>query len=647
MPHVRHLLLAALSLPALSLAAGGAAAKEAAPATPLMLAPIWTDHAVVQRDAPITVTGYAAPRTKVAGQFGSTAAQAVADAAGQFVLRFPARPAAADGVDLVVSAGNETLARHDLLVGDVWLCSGQSNMEFPVTRALNGEMEAGMANDPLLRVIEVPKTIAYTPQRAFGRDTAWQAASRASIAGFSAACYFMARELRKRLGVPVGAIHASWGGSQLRPWLAPEAGQALYGAAEMTALRQYEADPLAAVTAFAPRWTQWYREATGGSEPWNDPALLTWQAVPEIKGWLAWEGTPLATHATGTVWLRRQITLTRAQAAAGAVLTLGVLDDMDMTWVNGKPVGNTFGWDTQREYRLPPAYLREGVNEVMVAVTNTYANGGFASTPDKLSLRIAGGETIALADGWRFAIAPAKTYPPRTAWDANAGIGVMHNRMIAPLGTFALKGAAWYQGESDVDTPGYADRLKALIAGWRARFGADLAVEIVQLANYSPVQLAPGPSTWAALRDEQRRVAAADPHAALVSAIDIGERSDIHPANKLALGQRLALAATGGKLPMPLSAVREAGGIRIRFTGIEGGLHAWSGPDPLGVELCGAGGADCRYVRAAIAGDSLLLPLDGRPVAQVRYAWADSPVVNLFDGRALPVPGFALDVTAP
>lgn len=620
------------------------AAPAGASAETLSLLPVWSDHAVIQRDAPVRIGGDAPAQARVTGHLGSAVAETRADAQGQFVLTFPARPASAAAVDLVVEAAGQSVARHDLLVGDVWLCSGQSNMEFPLARALNGGTEASTAADPQLRLLEVPKVTAVLPRRSFGRSATWAASAPDSVPNFSAACYFMARDLRRALNIPVGAIHASWGGSRLNPWLSPHAATGLYGAGALAPLRQFADDPLGAVGAFAVEWAAWHRGAAGPGEPWLHPETLAWQPVPQISPWLSWTGTPLATHPTGTVWLRRAITLTRAQAAAGAVLNLGVIDDLDMTFVNGRAVGNTFGWAISRAYRVPPAYLREGVNEVMVAVTNTYDNGGFTSPPEALSLQIGTGETLALRDGWQFSISPAQTYPPRPAWDANGGIGVMHNGMIAPLGPISLKGVAWYQGESDVGIPGYLARLTALIGGWRALFGADLAVSVVQLANFGSPGLAPTHSAWAALRDDQRRVAAAQPRAALVSAIDIGERSDIHPANKLALGQRLALAARGIAMPMPVSATREGTTIRVRFSGIEGGLHAWSGPDPLGVELCAAGDAGCRYVRATIDGDSLILPLDGQGVTRVRYAWADSPVVNLFDGRALPVPGFALEV---
>jgi sialate O-acetylesterase len=216
--------------------------------------------------------------------------------------------------------------------------------------------------------------------------------------------------------------------------------------------------------------------------------------------------------------------------------------------------------------------------------------------------------------------------------------------MVAPLGSIALKGAAWYQGESDVDVPGYADRLRALFAGWRRQFSTSMRMLVVQLANFGPPQTAPAPSGWATIREDQRAVAASDGNAALVTAIDIGERTDIHPANKGLLGQRLAMAAQGVALPMPVSATRDGNAIRLRFSGVDKGLVTWSGSAPLGFELCGADQPSCRYAQARIDGADVLLSDDGRLATRVRYAWGESPVVNLFDGRALPAPGFELPI---
>lgn len=618
-------------------------ASPALAAPALQLGAVWSDHAVIQRGQPIVVEGITSPSARVTGTLGGEQVTAAADAQGRFALTFAPRPASAAPVELAVMSGSETTRVTDLLVGDVWLCSGQSNMEFPLSRALNGEMEAALATDPQLRLLQVPRTISYIPERAFGDDTRWALSAPDTAAPFSAACYFMARELRHARGVPVGAVHASWGGSKITPWLDPEAGAALAGAKDMALLALFPKDRIAAVTQFAPRWQAWYAGVAGGSQPWAKPDALAWQPVPAITGWLAWKDSPLAAKPIGTVWLRRQVTLTAAEAKAGATVMLGVLDDMDTTFVNGHAVGNTFGWDEERAYRVPPGFLRVGVNEIMVAVTNTYANGGFASTADKLAFKVEGGKTIPLADGWRYSIAPTTAEPPRAPWDANAGVGLMHNRMIAPLGHFAMEGAAWYQGESDIGTADYAVRMTALIAGWRARFGAGLKVAIVQLANYGAPASMPVDSGWGHMRDVQRRIVMDDPQAWLATAIDLGERTDIHPANKLLLGQRLAMGALGQKLPMPQAAQRVAGGVRVSFTGAEGGLHSWSSAEAIGFELCDAGGT-CRFAPATADGDAVVIKGDPRAV-RVRYAWADSPVVNLFDGRALPVPGFELPVT--
>ncbi len=620
------------------------AASSAAVAAP-QLAPAWSDHAVIQRDAPIRVEGTAGANERISGTLGGATATAQADRLGRFTLEFPARAASSDPLTLTVTgADGSTATASDLLVGDVWLCSGQSNMEFPVVRGLNGDAVAQSAADSALRLMMVPKATSPAPQTAFARPVAWEPASPQTVPQFSAACYFMARKLRADLGVPIGAIHSNWGGSQIRAWLTPEAGRAIYGEEQMALLERVAHDPLGAVTAFAPTWEAWWRGATGGQEPWRDPDSLAWQPVPSISPWPGWAGTPLASDPIGNVWLRRTITLTPEQAAAGGTLALGVLDDLDATWVNGRPVGITHGWDYERQYPVPASYLRPGANEVVVAVSNSWGAGGFTSSADRLAFTVTNGARIPLGDGWQYSIGATDQAPPRAPWDANAGIGVMHNWMVAPLGRIGLRGAAWYQGESDVGIAGYEQRMRELFAGWRRQFGPQMQMLVVQLANFGPIAEQPGESGWAETRDIQRRAVEADDNAALIGALDIGERTDIHPANKTLLGDRLGRAALGEAMPMPQSARLEGGAVTVRFTGVEGGLHVWSGPHPLGVELCGPSPGSCRYALAAVDGDQLRIPADGQPATRVRYAWADSPVVNLFDGRSLPVPGFELEI---
>jgi sialate O-acetylesterase len=208
-----------------------------------------------------------------------------------------------------------------------------------------------------------------------------------------------------------------------------------------------------------------------------------------------------------------------------------------------------------------------------------------------------------------------------------------------------LAGVAWYQGESDVGQGAYDEKLAALFAGWRRQFGAQARMLVVQLADFGERRAAPGESGWAQLRDEQRRAVAADANAALIPALDIGEPTDIHPANKNVLGQRLAAAFTGRPFPAPERAVQAGALVTVHFAGAEGGLVAQGGPVPLGVELCEAAAGSCRFVLARLEGARMILPVpEGMAPVRVRHAWADAPVVNLYDAGGMPVPGFELAI---
>jgi len=620
----------------------GALAPATAFAAP-QLDPVWTDHTVVQRGRPIVVAGTARPNERVTATLGDERTSARADREGRFALTFEPRTAGGDPLALRVTDSDGAAATvSDIAVGEVWLCSGQSNMEWPVSASTGGGPAIQGSADDGLRLLQIPKETAAAPQRAFSQDVAWAPASPQSVPAFSAACYYMARQLRQDLGVPVGAIHASWGGSQIRAWLTPEGGRALYGAEQMALLAGFQTDPLRAVTEFAPRWEAWWRDGSGGQEPWKNADALDWAPVPSISAWPGWAGTPLAADPIGNVWLRRTLTLTAEQAAKGGTLSIGVIDDMDTTWVNGRIVGNTFGWSNERHYPIPAGYLKAGANEIVFAASNSWGPGGFSTGADKLAYTVAGGERISLAEGWRYSIGAIRDMPPRAPWDANAGIGVMHNRMVAPLGRIALAGAAWYQGESDVGVPGYSDRLRELFAGWRRQFGTEARMLVVQLPNFGERSDRPVDAGWAQIREEQRRAVAADGNAALITTLDVGMDGDLHPPNKLPVGLRLAMAAQGKPMPMPRP-FRVDGAYSVLIDGIEGRLHGWSG-NPVGFELCAEAQDSCRYARAVASINGILIEDDGKPATRIRYAWADAPVVNLTDGRGLPVPTFELPI---
>jgi sialate O-acetylesterase len=539
-----------------------------------------------------------------------------------------------------------------VLIGDVWLCSGQSNMEFPLSRALNAEAEISGAADAELRILTVPRKTAAEPAVQFGGAVAWAAVTPQSVPGFSAACYFMARELRESEHVPIGAIAASWGGTAIRSWMDEASIRAFAGEdAELLAL--FGRDPAAANRRFGERWQSWWRARAPG-EPWRDPTGLTWKPMPKIGYWETW-GDPAFAKFNGMIWARKTVTLTKEEAATPATLSLGVIDEIEETWVNGVAVGNTFGWDVARDYKLPAGLLHAGGNVILVNMFDAYGYGGFAGPGEKLRLDFAGGGSKPLGEGWDYAVAPSGLGdPPRPPWDAAAGLSLIHNGMIAPLAPYGLKGVAWYQGEADAGMPaGYATKLDAMMAGWRREFGApQLPFLIVSLANFGAPSTAPSASGWAEIREAQREAVAKDGRAAIAIALDLGDRLDIHPANKQEVGRRLARAAnalaSGGRLPPSgpqiAAARRDGGEIVLSFVGVTGRLRTWNGGVALGFELCGVTQESCRYVSAAPDGGTVRIADDGQPATRVRYAWADAPVVNLYDEAPLPTGPFEVPI---
>ncbi|MAK98963.1 MAG: sialate O-acetylesterase [Citromicrobium sp.] len=602
---------------------------------------------VLQRGEPILISGTSAPGSTVEGKLGTDTASATTGSDGTFTLTFSARTASTDGISLTLRDADGETVLHDILIGDVYLCSGQSNMELSVNRALNTWNELRLSPDDGMRLLTVPKSTAAVPQTGFSEPVVWRAADADSVAEFSAACYYMGKQLRAdHRDVPLGLIHSNWGGSAARAWFTPESVANMYGDEALAQLRLYQRDPLAAAQAFVPKWYDWWRANDNAREPWTDTSMLDWKPIPKFSFWNEWTGTGLDTNPQANVWLRQSIDLTAQQAAGEGSLAIGAIDDLDLTWVNGHPVGYTFGWGVERTYRVPAEYLHEGENEILIAANNMWDTGGFFAGPDRLSFTAANGDTMPLGAEWEYSIGTVEGVPPRAPWDANAGLGVMHNYMIAPLGPMRLKGVAWYQGEADVGQPDYDAKLRELFAGWRRQFGPQTRMLVVQLADYGARHNEPTASGWAQLRQEQLEGVAADSNAALVTAIDIGEPNDIHPANKNDLGKRLAYAAEGKAMPMPRSAKFSGDKVVVTFTGIEGDLQALGGPFALGVEVCGDTQASCRWAVPTLEGDRMVIGVnDGQPVSRVRYAWSDAPIVNLYDAREMPVPGFELPVT--
>jgi sialate O-acetylesterase len=609
--------------------------------------PQFGSHAVIQRDKPIALTGTAAAGERVDVSFAGATRQAIADRSGHWRADFAARSA---GGPYTINLAGAAIA-EDVMVGDVWLCSGQSNMEYPLRRALNGDGEVQSATDPDLRLMKVPQQLADVAQSAFAKVPAWQRSAPETAKDFSAACFFLVRDLRKTEKVPVGAIDDSWGGTPIRAWMSEAAARSSGNADQADLLDLYRRDQTQAIRRFGDQWATWWRSKTNdaaGQEPWNASDRLSWKPVPSLSFWDNWG--PQWKAWIGSAWVRERVTLTSAEASLPATLSLSAIDDLDWTFVNGVPVGGKNDPANPRSYAVPKGVLKPGANEVLIFVRNVWGGGGLAGPAESFALKFADKHEKPLATGWQVSrIADNIGDPPTPPWSNSSGVSSIYNAMVAPLGTLGVKGVAWYQGEADVGKAGYDKRLAAWMANWRAQFREpNLPFLIVGLAGWGKPVSHPVESGWAALIDEQRLAVVHDPRTALISAIDLGEPADIHPANKQEVGRRLALAAhllayrdKGTVGPLPVSAVRTGNTVVVTFSKP---LQILSGANANAFELCGAAVGSCSYADARVDGNRVVLTGNGQAVTRVRYAWADYPVVNLYDEDMLPAPVFELPV---
>jgi sialate O-acetylesterase len=531
-------------------------------------------------------------------------------------------------------------------------------MAMEVSRTLNSYGEIRDAHNDSIRMLKVAQATSPTPLDEFAAPPRWLPTTADTVSDFSAACYYFARELQKTEHVPLGLINSSWGGSSIQPWMSKSALRAIGGYdAKLIVLHEFATNPQLASDHWGSLWQGWWRDKMH-SEPWNAavPDASRWRTAPSpLTYWELW-GVPELANFDGLVWYRTTVSLTAAQAKQSATLGLGTVDQIDATWLNGHWLGTTSGANKERTYTVPPKTLKKGVNTIAVNVLDTYGFGGIYGPAEKRALHLADGTLVPLDQEWRYQIVPPSIGPPiRSPWEDIAGVTLIRNAMIAPLASYGLRGVLWYQGESNAEDAGhYQALLEGLMADWRTQFGNDLPFLIVQLANYGPAATAPGASNWASLREAQRLAVAKDAHAGLAMAIDIGERTDIHPTNKQELGRRLARAARhvvyGEQIapsgPVPVEAHRDGGRVIVSFKDVDGSLVAYGAYRPVGFELCATDQSSCRFVDASLAADRVVLePAGGAPTpTRVRFCWADSPVCTLYDKAGQPAGPFEMRI---
>ena len=647
-----RLILAASLLGA---APAGAAAQTDSSGAGLRLARIFGDGMVLQRGVPIPVWGWEVPGTRVAVTLRGRTARATADAAGAWRVRLPALGAGGPW-ELDVAGGGTRIAVRDVLVGDVWVASGQSNMEFLVAWADSAPQEIAAAHDSMIRQFKVPLTFADEPAADLAGGS-WAPADPAHAGAFTAVGYYFARDLRRSVRVPIGIVNTTWGGSNVETWMSRRA-LGLTDSAWAAQVRERRAQDSTQREALRARIGGLPTVDSGlvaGRAVWADPALddSSWATLP-VPG--LWEGAGYD-GLDGIAWYRTAFVLTAAEAAQGARLGLAEIDDNDVTWVNGHEVGRTDGYNRTRAYDVPAAALRPGRNVVAVRVEDTGGGGGIWGDAARVFLEV-GGARRPMAGTWKFRVGAVSFVPDPQR--INKVPTVLYNRMVHPILPFPIKGVIWYQGESNANSFAQAVAYRALFAGlitsWRREWtGARRTFPFlwVQLPGFgTPDSVPVERPAWAALRESQA-AALALPRTGQAVAIDLGESANIHPRNKQEVGRRLALVAravaygqqVGDVGPTYRASTVRGGRLVIAFDHAAGGLVTRAGGGAvLGFSVAGA---DRRFVRAEarIEGGAVVVWSDQvpHPVA-ARYAWADYPWgSSLFSGAGLPALPFRTD----
>jgi sialate O-acetylesterase len=638
------------------------------------LSPLFSDHMVLQRGMNAPMWGKASPGEKVTVEIAGKTATATADDKGDWQMKLPPLNKG-DATTLTITDGDgKKTVIKDVLIGDVWICSGQSNMDFPVRLSNQGGEEVKNARHPNIRFFQVPHVPSIEPSKALKGE--WKVCSPDTVENLTAVGYFFGRDLSEMEDVPVGLIQNAWGGMP---------------AEAFTTRQTLEADPdfkplvdlkLAAKNGYPEKKAKHEKELKAWQEKHfaKDPGNKgegqgfakadfddsSWKTMDEPTKWEK-KGLDI----DGAVWFRKTVEIPQSWADKPLMLSLGVLDDFDITYFNGDKVGaigpeNPFAWAAARKYDVPANLVKPGKAVIATRIFDRYQEGGFNEPADALKLTLkdgAGSESMPLAGEWKYEVeyaakpstdktpAPAAPFAP----DSPSAASNLFNGQVNPVIPYAIKGAIWFQGESNADRAWqYRKLFPAMIADWRREWGqGDFPFLFVQLANFSmwkPRPAEPADSNWAELREAQTMTLNKSPNTGMAVTIDIGDSADIHPRNKQDVGKRLALAAEKvayGKSdvefsgPMYKAMKLEGDAIRVSFDHADG-LTARGG-EPKGFEIAGED-KKFHWATARIEGSDVVVRSDQvkAPVA-VRYGWQDDPVVNLFNAAGLPASPFRTD----
>lgn len=608
------------------------------------LSPVFGDHMVLQRDKDNVFWGWTNPGEKVSVQITGKPVSATADASGKWMVKI--RPPRVGGPYTVKISGQQTIELKDVLVGDVWVCSGQSNMEQGVAMARDPQKEIAAANYPKIRLFTVPKSPALTPRSHITGQ--WQACAPDTISqggwgGFSAVAYYFGRHLHKELNIPIGLVHTSWGGTSAEAWTSEQGLKPVRDFNKDIETLHKRNEPGASST-FG-EFENWSTKNGGDfvSESVDDSDWKTC-TLPNM-----FNSIGLGQH-RGVVWFRKTIELD-SEPTGDVSITTGSNQGMDAYYINGQFVGGGNSVLVWRQYTVPKGVLRKGKNTIAVRFIAPGGGSGYQMGADQFRMYFSDRQHLELGGEWKMLkgreLSQASALPPIIDQNPNFPT-TLHNGMLHPLQPLALKGVIWYQGETNIGRgEQYARLLPAMIADWRKGFGqGDFPFFVVQLANFGGQRPQPAESGWAELREAQSIAVKKTKNTGLAVIHDVGEAQDIHPKNKQDVGKRLALSALkvayrkNVVFSGPVLKSAKAEGPVIVLTFEHGDGLTVKKDKHSGFAIAGRDGK-FAWAEASVHGNTIVLT--SKTVAEpkfVRYAWDDDPVVTLYNGAGLPAGPF-------
>lgn len=624
---------------------------------------VFSNNMVLQQQSDVPFWGEASAKKKlkITTSWNNKAYETQTDSNGKWYVKI-STPQYGGPFSIEISDGKK-LTLENILIGEVWVCSGQSNMEMPLAgwgKVNNFQKEISEANYPNIRFLQVQKKTSNKPLNDMSVSMGgWVSCSPKTVAEFSAVAYFFGKNLFENKNIPVGLINTSWGGTIAEAWTSgkslktmPDFNSAVldieaYPGDEKDSKLKYEAD----VKAWNQEIIKNDRGFTDGKPVWTDVKLdeKDWKAIncPDD-----WSQNELSDY-DGVVWLRKTIEIPAEWQNKQLALNLDIIDDNDITYFNGVEVGRTVGVDNERKYIVPAEIVKGGKAIICVRVFDTGGYGGIRGNAEKIKLVLSPDQFINLTGNWYYKKGVSLkeiTAAPRNWNDPNRP-SVLYNAMINPIVPFTIKGAIWYQGESNADKAyQYRELFPLMIKDWRQKWNINFPFYFVQLANFTAVKNQPAESNWAELREAQLKTLNLEKTGMAVT-IDIGEANDIHPKNKQEVGRRLSLIALANEYgkkvtfsgPVYNSYRIEGSAIRIKFDNADGGLATLSNQILKGFSIAGLD-HKFQWAEATIEGNEVVVTCRNiqNPIA-VRYAWADNPICNLYNGAGLPASPFRTD----